>query len=106
MPLHLFSLSPKRTMNKWQSEAMLNFRGWQLIDINLEVCYKKRPFLEGGGVVVRVALLPWERGKRSLIAEQFSVVRWLNARTTLSPPLLLTSGFRRMALSLVNVAPA
>lgn len=49
MPLHLFSLSPKRTMNKWQSEAMLNFRGWQLIDINLEVCYKKRPFLEGGG---------------------------------------------------------
>lgn len=61
-------------------EGILNFRGWQLIDINLEVFYKKGFF--------RADHMSRPPPLRSLITEQFSVVRWLNARTSLSPSIV------------------
>lgn len=61
-------------------EAILNFRGWQLIDINLEVCYKNG-FFRGWSHESPPSL---EREAEVSHHRAVSVVRWLNARTSLS----------------------
>lgn len=58
-----------------------NFRGWQRIRINFEVWYKIGFFRADHPPPLR----EW---KGSLITEQFSVVRWLNAGTSLSPSIV------------------
>lgn len=50
--------------------AILVFRGWQLIDINLEVGHKKA----FSGLIIRVALLPRESNRG--LSSQSSLARW------------------------------